>query len=407
MYGQWINQHYKVIGNILINLLVICLSMKDLEFAIIGALICIFFGIMAEIVPARLQRISYLGLILNTFFFPECFPGAFLIMPPRLAVIPLLIFLSRYYHSPNTAAVGLLLAAISLLIRNLDQDIRISTRDYLNENDAHREFEKRLKLLEESRRRDIERSSRESVLEERNRIARSLHDYIGHTVSSAIMQLEAFKLIHLDSRNTGSYGDSEKVDSENGESCRGDSKCRVGRPPVAPVSPNAGTNAYPNTDTTGTEQIDIVIHTLKSGMVDIRTGIHHLFDASLDMEAELYAFKEKYPAFTFSIAVCNTEEMPYHLKQDLLRIVGELVSNVARHSDADTVKIVIDRVGEYHTLLVKDNGSVKIDRVRPGLGMEGIKIFADKHYGNLNYSYFDGFQVHIRFKIQGKSSMES
>lgn len=382
MNTKWMNPHYRITGIILITLLAMPLYDRSLETGIIGALISIAVGIASELVGRPFRWIGYLAFSLNTVYFPEFFPAAFLIMPVQFASLPALIFVANQYRAPAGAATGFLLAAVAFLIQNLDRNYRDSNADYLNENDAHREFEKRLKLLRESRTRDIERSSRESVLEERNRIARSLHDYIGHTVSSAIMQLEAFKLVHLaEHTKTTGYG-AHDVKDEDGKQIE----------TVETVEGRGAKGISPE------ERIDIVIHTLKSGMVDIRTSIHHLFDASLEIGTELDKLKEKYPAFAFSISSCNADDIAYNVKRELLQIIGELVSNASRHSDANQIKIALNQVGEYYTLLVKDNGSVKIDRVDPGLGMTGIKTFADKHGGDVDYSYSKGFQVHLRFK---------
>lgn len=270
-------------------------------------------------------------------------------------VMPILI---RPTIEVDLLVVMALMIGLILIIERIEERYQRYRADYLSEADAHLEYERLLTEVEASRLQELERRSKESVLEERNRIARSLHDYIGHTVSSAIMQLEAYKAVHQN------------------------------------VLEQSGSEA----------QLQTVIDTLKSGMVDIRSSIHHLHDDSIDMESHWEVLIARFPRLKISVSSVDPIGLDFDQKSQILRIAGECVANTVKHSDATKVRIILARTTQWYALTVRDDGSIDPGEIRTGIGLRGMRAFAEAQGGHFDCGYDRGFYVHLR--IRGRRDMQ-
>ncbi len=255
------------------------------------------------------------------------------------------------------ALIGALLAVMTFSFNRLAERYLYYQRRYENQRDAAIEIEhayhSRANQLEQL----LDSKAHASVLAERNRIAGELHDHIGHTISSAIVQAEAYKAIYLE------------TDQSAGSSAR-------------------------------LAAVDGIINTLKDGMIDIRTSLHHLRDRSLDLRAELEAMRAKYPGVEMSLYLYQTEQMPYDMKQKLIRIISEAFANVAKHSTATRLKISIVRQRDFYSLVVKDNGKKEVTQIKAGMGLDNMRIVAESYGGNFSYGYQDGFYVHMTLYVE-------
>ncbi len=223
-------------------------------------------------------------------------------------------------------------------------------RDETHEADfIYRSREDQIKQLVDSK-------ANASVLAERNRIAGELHDHIGHTISSAIVQAEAYKAIYLE--------------------------------------------ADQQADITARQTaIDSIIKTLKDGMIDIRSSLHHLRDQSLDFKAALEAMRLKYPGLELSLYLYQTEQMPYNMKMQLIRVVSEVLANAVKHSDATQLKISIVKQHQFYSLTAKDNGTQTTAKLKQGMGLDNMKTVAESFKGNFSYGYQDGFFIHMTLYV--------
>jgi len=74
------------------------------------------------------------------------------------------------------------------------------------------------------------------------------------------------------------------------------------------------------------------------------------------------------------------EEVPLELKTPIFRILQEAFNNIAKHSQADLVHVVLKKRGEWIDLLIEDNGrgfdmktALKPQESTPGLGLTSMK----------------------------------
>ncbi len=148
-----------------------------------------------------------------------------------------------------------------------------------------------------------------ATLAERNRIAREIHDNVGHLLSRSILLLGAAKTI--------------------------------------------------NKDPSLNQALDSLELSLNSAMDSIRKSVHDLHDESVSLDE---AVKSLIKGFTFcpvSYRYDCTGEVPREVKYSFISITKEALSNTMRHSDATHVSVLIREHPALYQLCIEDNGSAK------------------------------------------------
>lgn len=276
--------------------------------------------------------IFYLPLILYNIYLDF---GIYTIL-----VTPLILMIS-----PIT---NLMVSIISIYFSEMSKKYKIIltenkiVRDKLTEDNIYlKKYNEQLKI-------DKEKNIQIAILTERNRIARELHDSIGHAISSSILQVEALKIIS----------------NEN-----------------AVIS---GLNTLQNT--------------LSNGMEDIRKNIHNLYSESLELKSQIEKLCREIPNIDTEIIYNLEDDLDYNLKFDILSIVKEAITNCIKHSNATKLKITLLSQPKFYSIVIKDNGSIFDENVfknSKGIGLMSMEDIAKKHNGFLNYKFENGFQLHL------------
>lgn len=205
-----------------------------------------------------------------------------------------------------------------------------------------------LRKYNEQLRIDREKNIQIAILTERNRIARELHDSIGHSLSSSILQVEALKIISQE----------EDVISA----------------------------------------LNTLQNTLTNGMENIRKNIHKLHRESLNLETEIHKLCREIPNIDTEIVNNLEEDLEYNIKFDILSIVKEGITNCIKHSNATKLKISLLNQPKFYSIIIKDNGSIfdKDTQLKSkGIGLISLEDIARKYNGFLNYEFKNGFQLHL------------
>ena len=169
-------------------------------------------------------------------------------------------------------------------------------------HEAHENARKRRELLEKS---DAEVYT--ARLKERNRIAREIHDNVGHQITRVIVQMQALKIINKD-ENVG-------------------------------------------------KQLDSVSETLDLAMTGIRRSVHELHDDSIDLAIGINDIAKTLPErFTADVATSIESPADNNTKTAILGIIKEAVTNIAKHSDGDKVRIEVVENISFWRVNVHDNG---------------------------------------------------
>lgn len=293
-------------------------------------------------------------LILYLVFISMCFYNNIFIFYFPLILYNMYLDLKLYsfISSPliliNLSSMNLLLSIISAYLAittvNLKNTLDKSklVRDNLKEDTIYlKKYNNQLKI-------DREKNIHIAILTERNRIAREIHDSIGHTISSSILQVKALRVIS-----------KEDILQKN---------------------------------------LDILQNTLNNGMEDIRKSLHNLHNESFDLERKIESFSKEFPSLNIKISYNLEDNLSYDLKFDILSVVKEAITNCVKHSNATELSINLLSQPKFHTVIVKDNGNTlnTINSHRnKGIGLNSMGEIATKYNGFFNYNLENGFKIHL------------
>lgn len=233
---------------------------------------------------------------------------------------------------------------------------------------TNRELSKALKEADESRARlkeAYEQLSETLVYEERNRIAKDIHDNAGHSMTTVIIQTEAAKLlIDSDPAEAKNRIISANMQARNAlEQMRESVHLLAGRQKTRPLR----------------DEFEEIIAQTISG-TDIKARCN-LCETELSDEADRF--------------LCNS--------------LKECLANGIRHGGATAFYIELKEENGFITLFISDNGCGVKGEVKPGFGLNGIKEKVDVLGGTCLFSGAegDGFEVRITLpKDKNKGSDE-
>lgn len=136
------------------------------------------------------------------------------------------------------------------------------------------------------------------------------------------------------------------------------------------------------------------LHFLQEAIKDTRSISHDLMPYGLELSGLVKAIKDLCKKVPEHITVNfsyddNIGRLSHHLELGLYRILQELINNIIKHADADTIRIVLRRNEEVISLKVEDNGSGfsgTLDEVKlNGIGLRNITTRVISLNGKLDF----------------------
>jgi signal transduction histidine kinase len=201
---------------------------------------------------------------------------------------------------------------------------------------AHKDLQLTHKELEEA----AVRSLRYAVLEERTRIARDIHDSIGHGLTSVIVQLQAL-------------------------------------PYMIKTNESEADNTLSN-----------VLDVARRCLTEVRTVVHQMAadDAGLGLLAmkNLIKLVQEQSGLYISLTVSGTvTQWKPEISELLYRVLQEAMTNVIRHAEASNVEVSVCESARKITMTVKDDGTFTGDAPPlPGFGLSGMRARCERAGGS-------------------------
>ncbi len=259
--------------------------------------------------------------------------------------IPLALIVNRSSFELTELLLIIYGCLTALVIYSVQHKLKKSEKALIDTRDKSEET---TMLLQDKNRRLLSEQDSEinlATMKERNRIAREIHDNVGHMLTRSILQVGALSVINKD-------------------------------------------------ETVGSGLSDLK-ETLNNAMTSIRNSVHDLHDDSINLKSTINeALKEIHENYKVEKTYDFSETMPKNIKLCLIGIAKECISNVVKHSNGNAVTLVIREHPALWHFSFSDNGKCDGHINESGIGISNIKERAEGAGGIVNLSSTEkGFSV--------------
>ena len=206
-----------------------------------------------------------------------------------------------------------------------------------------------------------------ATLRERNRIAREIHDNVGHVLSRSILMTAACKTINKNEALDPLLGNLEE--------------------------------------------------SLNGAMNSIRSSVHDLHDDAVNLEDAIKGLVKDFSFCPVTLTYDMSRQVPREVKYSLISITKEGLSNVMRHSNADSVNILLREHPALYQLCIEDNGTLgskipdiqtdadsnKMETVSGGMGLSNIRDRVKALGGTVQITQEKGFRICVTIPKSGSN----
>lgn len=184
-----------------------------------------------------------------------------------------------------------------------------------------------------------------ATLRERNRIAREIHDNVGHLLTRSILQVGALNTINQNEQ-------------------------------LAP-------------------HLEQLSDTLNQAMDSIRSSVHNLYRTELDLRTSLETYLASVEKLQTNLRY-EIDYLPREISCHFLSIIKEAVHNTIRHSNADRIDIRLIEHPRFYQLTIEDNGADSgTTQAAPGMGLTSMQERVSLMNGSMEIFHEHGFRIFI------------
>lgn len=246
-----------------------------------------------------------------------------------------------------------LLAGIFIMFVNYVNKLYEMTEQFHKFRDDNEEYKTHIESKNQELMEKQDYEIHMATMHERTRIAREIHDNVGHVLSRSILQVGALLAITKD---------------ENQK-----------------------------------EALLGLKDSLDSAMNSIRSSVHDLHDESFDLYDELSSLVNTYTFCPVSLDYHISNDLPRNVKYSLLAIVKEALNNTQKHSNATKIIIQMQEHPAFYQFLIQDNGkgisseneTYTSTNIESGIGLNNIETRVNNLNGTLRISTEKGFRIFI------------
>lgn len=235
----------------------------------------------------------------------------------------------------------------------LEKKTEMYNKAYRKLRETIDEGEEKTLLLSEKNRALMEKQNSEiyaATLRERNRIAREIHDNVGHVLSRTILLTGAARAVNKDQ----------------------------------------------NLD----DLLKGLEDSLNSAMDSIRTSVHDLHDDAVNLKKTIEDIIQDFKTFDIKIEYDMSEIIPRDIKYCFISITKEALSNTAKYSGATQVKIIMREHPAMYQLCIEDNGKGcrNYAESSTGIGLKNIEERVKILGGTIRIDGEKGFHIFISIR---------
>ena len=198
---------------------------------------------------------------------------------------------------------------------------------------------------------------------ERNRLAREIHDTLGHTLTGLSTGLEACKALM---------------------------------------------NTNPNL---ALKQLDLLSHVAKDGLKDVRRSVSKLRPDALENHTLKEALEAMIDDFVKTTQVkvhfvCHLEKLEFQQDEEdtIYRIIQEGTTNALRHGKADEIYISFGKEKDTLIIIIEDNG-IGCKQPKEGFGLHHMKERVALLNGNVRWYGTNGFVLIVELPLREENQI--
>lgn len=262
-------------------------------------------------------------------------------------IIALPVFYFKLDYFSFLAIISLLITTILVfLLKTRSNALELAKNEFFILRDESLESNEKLNVMNKDLLEKQEYEINTATLNERNRIAREIHDTVGHLLSSSILQIGALMAITKD----------ELVK----------------------------------------DSLVNIKDTLSTGMDSIRNSIHNIHEESINLEDKLNELVKHFNFCNITFNYKINTDLSVKAKYSIIFIVKECLSNVIKHSNATKVSIVLTELPGLYQIIISDNGTnIHINTRSGGMGITSILDRVNGLGGNVNLNTNNGYKLFI------------
>ncbi|MEE0107584.1 MAG: sensor histidine kinase [Merdibacter sp.] len=267
------------------------------------------------------------------------------------------------YLYPYTAQAANLLRSVSALLSTLVLIIFLLyilflIQDQILESTQMQQMNRELQDLNHQLEEMADVREKMGETKERNRLAREIHDTLGHTLTGLSTGLEAAKAL---------------LQADPGLALK---------------------------------QLDRLSTVAKEGLRDVRRSVNKLRPDALENHSLAEALKQMIDRFIEStgvevVFVCHLASLQFQADEEetIYRIVQESMTNSVRHGNADKIYVSFGKDEDSLIIIIEDNGSGCAD-IQEGFGLHHMKERVALLKGNVRFYGKQGFEVLVELPLR-------
>lgn len=256
-----------------------------------------------------------------------------------------ILFLVSIKLPPNARSLVILLLIVSWILGRRTFGLLLAQSETKKLRDDDWEM---AMLLQEKNRGLMEKQDygvHMAKLNERSRIAREIHDHVGHLLSRSILQIGALLV------------QEEKEETKVG--------------------------------------LAAVRDTLSQAMDRIRLSVHGLYEESSDLKTQVATLVKDFSFCPIRLDYKLEETPSKDMENCFIAVIKEGLSNITRHSNATQVTLILLEHPALFQLILQDNGTKFEETPKKGLGLRSMADRVEALGGRLTIEHSGGFRLFI------------
>jgi len=286
--------------------------------------------------------IAFVPIVLFAFYLTENRVFAL------LSILPFTLHFLMLIEIQNNLYVSLLLTVLAFFIKNQQLEHMQLKLKLTEKSDAMRELT--MNLNEKNRLLVAHQDDAVlyATLSERNRIAREIHDHVGHQLSRVLLQIGA----------------------------------QLTLKPLDPA-------------------LLSMKESLDAAMDNLRNSVHDLHDTSINIEFELKQLCDQFENCPVYFHTHLDVMPPAKVKYALIAILKEGLSNISKHSNATQANVSLVEHPSFYQFIISDNGDALMNTTvttpykEHGIGLQNIEQRVSEHSGRFHIRTQKGFELFI------------